>query len=184
MLWDFLRIISAAILIVGLTIEGYLPEFLATSLLVIFVLFEVLKRVLGGVTGYIYYLFHTFFILVISVTVAIRGGGLQNVVPILLKVFETGLDWIVGLILKGYIDPRIGAGLVVVLFILYLLRKSFGITIMKTFWIALPIFALLVFASIQAGESLPEMGKTLSYFIGLLVALGGFYLMFYGFRRK
>lgn len=186
MLWSFLRIIFTSILIVGLMVEGYLPEFVGTPLLVIFVLFEVLKRVLGGVTGCIYYLFLMFFISILSVTVVLRGGGLENVVPILLKAFETGLEWIVGLILKGYIDPRVGAGLVGVLFILYLLRYKLGIpnTIRRTFWIALPIFALLAFTIIQAGGSLPEMGKILSYLTGLFVALGGLYLMFYGFRRK
>jgi hypothetical protein len=183
MLWGFLRIISAVISIVGLTIEGYLPEFVTIPLLVIFVLFEALKRALGGVTGCIYYIFLTFIILILAVTVTIRGGGLQNVLPIILNAFETGLEWIVGLILKGYIGPRIGVGLLVVLFILYLLRKRFGITIMRTFLIALPIFTLLAFASIHAGGRLPEVGKTLAYFIGLFVLLGGLYLMFYGFFR-
>ncbi len=188
LLWGFSKIIAITILLIGLRLDGYLPEWLASSFLTVFILLTALRTAVGVVSrgSIAYYLLHIpcqiFTIGSFSLLgswIIIKAGGLEKGISILLKAFfDTGLEWIIVEVSKaqGYYATLLTV-LGVVLFILYLRRYTLGVSVTRVFLRASLIALLIIFIWTIANGNLREMGGILGYLPALLIVFAGIVLM-------
>jgi len=185
MLWDISAILVYTILIIGLTVQGYLPGGASAFFLFTFAAFKAVGRGLGGIGKIVYYLFIFFFYISIIFFVILKAGwqGLPKTIPILLGALGGGFEQVIAQILKMSMEGNVGfilAGMVIISLVflrwiggssLFLYHSIFGFA---------PLFVLLIF--------LTTCGANWKIIViqggSLIVMLGGIYIMFYGFASS
>jgi hypothetical protein len=188
-LWDLFATLTITILIVGLTVKGYLPSWIAGIMLVVFVAFRALTRVIGGVRECIYYPFTIFFFLILIIFVVLKGGW-QDVFAILIGTFYGGLEKIIAETIKLAGGGYVGIYLVVLLLFGLIFLRWVGLQMgskfiyHSIFSIGAPIFIILTFLSTASHGNWREAVIIGCSLMALLVMLEGFYVMFYGFFRR
>lgn len=184
--WDFVATLGAMLLIVDLASEGFLPIWIATPMLVVFVIFRAFARSMGGIKGCIYYPFTIFFFGILIFLVALKGG-LQDMIPILIGTFYGGLEKILAQIGKLASEGHISIYLAVLLCFGLVFLRWLGLQRGSTFIyylifnIGAPIFIFLTFLATASRGNWREAVMIGGSLMALLVILEGFYIMFYGF---
>ena len=99
-IWDFLSTLTVTVLVVGLTVKGYLPSIIAAILLIVYVCIRAFARARKGIKKSTYLKFIILFSLVMIVFIFIKGG-IKEIIPILIGSFWGGFEktiaYIIGL---------------------------------------------------------------------------------------
>jgi|GEM_PF-6919011 len=188
-LWDWSKIIIVAMTILGLTLNGYIGPVAAALLMILYVMFRGAVRGSGGITKVALWVFEISFIVLLLLNVLAKGGGVFNLIPLVIELYSAAAAWLLELILEGHIGIYHGVFFILAIFVLERIGRYIGnigvhLAMRRTFLIGVPIAVIIVFVSLYGGGAVPAL---LGQLLPLLMLLFGFYIIFIGFassRRK
>jgi hypothetical protein len=189
MWWDFFWTLTTSILIVELTSKGYLPIWIAASMLVVFVIFKAFARAIRGITKCAYWFFTILFFGVLIFFIVLKSGwhGWQNVVFILTGVIFSGFVEILTKMLVLAMEGYIGISLLILFTFLLVLFRRIGLEIGSVFVyhtifsICAPLFILLVFLSKASHGNWREAVIVAGSLLAMVGMLEGIYIIAFGF---
>lgn len=144
--FDASMALGATVLVVGMVEQGYLPDWLAFSMMIFFVVYMGLKNL--GVARLVTHILRALFFVILAI-VALVNGGVADALFILTRVFWSGLTTVLLEVVKLTIRSYLGLflAIVFVLALVFLRKAGYGLASMlvyNVFKIAAPVLGFLV----------------------------------------